>query len=455
MAIPAHHCGRSRPNAFVCPYSQTCTHSQTLSIRAAILPLLALACLIGCRSPESSEIEAPEPELETIVVDVMTVTEENWPTIVRCQGSLFSDEQSVLGTKMPGRVAEMHVDLGDQVRLGDPIVTLEEEEFLLLVQQAEAQLEQARSAVGLAMSVPLSELSPENSPPVRQERAIWDEVKRNLKRASNLIKENAMSQGEYDQIAAAERVAEARYSAALNSVREKIALIGVRTADLALAKQQLREAVIRSPFDGIVARKDVAPGSFLSAGQAVAVIVRTNPLRFRGTVPERYAQTLQVGQPIKLKIESIAEPKSTKISRISPALDQQSRALSFEANLDNDSSQPMRTGLFAEAEVTIDSEAMSMAIPDSAVIEFAGAQKVWVVVDGVATEREILCGMRRSGLREVIEGLQPGDLVLRDASQGRVAKVSVSKVDAAETISRQEKSAEQAENLRTHSQSQG
>lgn len=417
MAIPASLCGRIWPIYF-----------KHLDGSARFLVLLTLSCLIGCRTSDDVEINPiNEPEQESLVAEIMPVKLVTWPTIVRSQGSLFSDEQSVLGSKVAGRVATVHVDLGDQVKQGEPIVTLETDEFRLLVEQAEAQLEQARSAVGLAKSVPLSELSPENSPPVRQERAIWDEVKRNLKRASNLMKENAMSQGEFDQIAAAERVAEARFSAALNGVREKIALISVRIADLALAKQQLTEAVIRSPINGLVARRDVAPGTFLSAGQAVAVVVRTNPLRFRGTVPERFAQSLQVGQAVKLKIESIEQPRITSISRISPALDQQSRALAFEANLENDSMQAMRTGLFAEAEVTIDTAAQSIAIPNSAIIEFAGAEKVWIVVDGVASEREVLCGMRRGELREVVEGLQPGDLILTEASQGRVAKVSSAK----------------------------
>ena len=378
---------------------------------------------VGCETANRSSTPAMESKLETITAQVIEIQPTTWPTIIRSQGNLLSDEQSVVGSKIAGRIAIVHVDLGDTVRQGDAIVTLEQEDLRLFVEQAEAQLEQARSAVGLSKSASLSSLSPENAPPVRQERAVWDETKRNLKRASNLLKENAISSSEYDQIAAAERVAEARYAAALNGVREKIALISVRAAELSLAKQQLTEATIVSPLDGFIARRDVAPGTFLSIGQSVAVVVRTNPLRFRGSVPERYAQNLSEGQAVKLTIESITEPRKTKISRISPLLDQQSRSLAFEAEVENGSEPTLRTGLFAEAEIIIDPQATAIVVPNSAIIEFAGAQKVWKVVDNQATEHEIFCGMTRGDYREVLTGLQPGDVILADASKGRVAKV--------------------------------
>lgn len=401
--------------------------NQETGSTAQLFALIWLALLVGCRGPDAPQTKSKDRPLETITVELLKVQSSTWPRIVRSQGSLFSDEQSLIGTKIAGRISEVHVDLGDNVKQGDPIVTLDQEELRLLVQQAEAQLEQARSAVGLEKSAALNSLNPENSPPVRQERALWDEAKQNLKRATSLKSENAISPSEFDQVAAAERVAEARYSAALNSTREKIALINVRSAELALAQQQLAEAVIRSPLDGFIARRDVAPGTFLSAGQTLAMVVRTNPLRFRGTVPERFTQDLAIGQTITLKIESIQEPKTTTITRISPTLDQQSRSLAFEADVQNDATTPMRTGLFAEAELVIDPQAQAIAIPTSAIIEFAGAQKVWKVVDGIATEQEILCGMKRGEQREVIDGLQAGDLILADAGAGRVAMVIDSK----------------------------
>ena len=205
-------------------------------------------------------------------------------------------------------------------------------------------------------------------------------------------------------------------------MREKVALIGIREADLALARQRLSDATIRAPIDGYVRARQVAPGTYLSVGQPIATIVRTDPLRFRGTVPERYAQSLSVGQEVRLKIVATDQPYVTKIKRVSPSLDSQSRALVFEAEVRNPD-QSFRSGVFAEAEIVVDSDAVALVIPESALTEFAGVEKVWKVVDGVAAEQEVLAGPHRDQGREILQGLSVGDRILVRADKGRVARI--------------------------------
>ena len=386
---------------------------------------LAVACLIvtaGC-SQRGTEPEAKvDKELDTIDVETVMLELKPWPTIVRSQGSMVADEQTVVGAKVAGRVAGVQIELGDAVEAGEPMVTLDLNEFELEVVQAESQLLQARAAVGLAEGASAADLDPENAPPVRQEKAMWAESKSSLDRAQRLLGQNAVSQGEYDLALAAERAAEARHAGAINSVREKLALIGIREADLAVARQRLADATIRAPIDGYVRMRQVAPGTYVSIGQPIATIVRTDPLRFRGTVPERYAQSLSVGQEVRLKIIAIDEPYVTKIMRVSPALDAQSRALVFEADVSNPD-QRFRSGVFAEAEIVVDSGARALVIPPSALTEFAGVEKVWKVVDGVASEQEVLAGPQREPGREIVRGLTVGDQILLRADQGRVARV--------------------------------
>lgn len=367
--------------------------------------------------------ESPAEEvLESVSAEVWTVSTCPWPTFVRSQGSLYPDEESVVGAKVAGRVAEVHVDLGDRVAAGDPLVTLDREEFRLEIAQAEAQLQQTRSAVGLLADDDVEQLVPENAAPVREAKAVWEEAKSSLDRATKLRAQDAVARGEYEQAAATERVSEARFASALNSVREKIALIGVRQAELQLARQRFDDAVIAAPLDGYVQRRHVAQGNYISVGQPIAIIVRTQPLRFRGTVPERYAQLLDIGQTVRLQIESVTRSYEAEITRVSPALDQQSRALVFEAEIDN-RDHDLRTGLFVEAEVVIDPDATALIIPGSALTEFAGTQKVWKVIDGVAAEQEVLAGARRDDEREILSGLTAGDRILRDGSKGRVARI--------------------------------
>ena len=393
----------------------------TLGVLTTTLFLLA----VGCNRGEVATVKAIPAELETIDVETIVVHQQPWPTILRSQGTLDADEQSVVGSKVSGRVGQIHVDVGDIVRQGDPLVTLEREDAMLRVVQAEAQLSQSRAAVGLTDGMSVETLDPKTSPPVREAEATWDEATNALKRSARLLSQNAIAQSEYDQADALERVASARYASALNGVREKIAMISVRQAELSMAKQQLDDTIIVSPLDGYVQQRNVAPGTFVSVGQTIASIVSTDPLRFRGTIPERYAQSLRIGQEIRLQIESVSEPRNAKITRINPTLNQQSRTLAFEAEIDNHD-RVLRSGLFAEAEVEIDATAEKLVIPESALLEFAGTRKVWKVIDGVAHEKAIITGARRNGHCEVIQGLAIGEVILRNAVQGRVATVSSS-----------------------------
>jgi len=388
---------------------------------------IAMIALSGC-SDEADVAKTADKDAEKLIPELVAQTfviePQPWPTIVRCQGTLYADEDSAIGARVAGRVATVHVDLGDSVKVGDPLVTLESDEFELQVSQVEAQLNQARSAVGLTGSEVNDSLDPENSPPVRQERAIWNEAQTSLQRATSLKKQGAISQGEFDIIASAERVAEARYASAVNAVREKLSMIAVKRVELALAQQRLADAVIRAPFEGRVLNRHIAPGGYISAGAAVATLVRTDPIWFRGTLPERYASRLETGLKIAIRIASASEPLMAEVTRISPSLDLASRSLAFEAMIENRDLQ-IRAGLFASAEIVLDPNAKSLVIPESAMTDFAGAEKVWKLVDGVAQRLEIATGVRRQGYVEIVQGLSQGDQILIDASVGRVARVTV------------------------------
>ncbi|MEQ9068633.1 MAG: biotin/lipoyl-binding protein, partial [Gimesia chilikensis] len=131
---------------------------------------------MGCESNQPAPTKKTGETLPVLNVETLTVAEQTWPRIVRSQGSLFPDEEATLGIKVEGRVSEVHVDLGDVVEVGDPLITIDQEDFKLRVKQAEAQLAAVRSAVGLKPGDPLEKLVPENSPPAREKKAEWDEA---------------------------------------------------------------------------------------------------------------------------------------------------------------------------------------------------------------------------------------------------------------------------------------
>ena len=376
-------------------------------------------CHRAAMPPAAAEAKAAEPARTVLCTRAAVMA---WPRAVRVQGSLWGDEHAVIGAKVAGRVKHVDVDLGSAVAQDAVLAALEAEEFELQVRQAEAQLEQIRAKLGLKSEQDEKTLDTSKVPAVLQEEAQWNDARSKLKRAESLIARNVVSQEELQERRASAEVADARYRAALNTVEEDLALLAVHRAELGLARQKLADAVIRAPFAGTIAERNVAPGVYVNVGEPVVTLVRIDPLRFRAGVPELKATDIALEQEVRLSIEGAAEPLLARISRISPSLDTASRSLTIEADIPNAGSR-LRTGLFAEAEIIVDPQATALAVPAAAVSEFAGVEKVWLVRDGKAAEQAVRTGRRSDKFVEILDGIAEGDVIVADAGRGRAGNV--------------------------------
>ena len=376
---------------------------------------------IGChQQAESGNNAEPAPEV-AVQGTAITIEKSLWPKLVKCQGTLIADEVTTVGAKVAGRIAEVPVDLGDIACQNDVLVQLDPKEFEFLLEQAEAQLLQARSAVGLKPGDPVSGLNPDNAPPVRETRAIWDEAKKAVERIRQLSKSDAISIADIDIAESAERVASARYSSAQNGVREKIALIAVQSALRELAHQRLSEAIVRAPFKGAIESRLVATGTYVQPGQPLMSIAKTSVLRFRGSVPERFAQQLKLGMKLELSFDLSDQVRTVSITRISPSLDQVNRSLVFEAKIDNEDGK-LRSGLFSEGVIQLDPDAEAIVIPISALVRFAGVDKVWKIVGGKLKEQVVGLGRQKENLIEIRSGLAQGDVILVEGKVGKIGR---------------------------------
>lgn len=384
--------------------------------------IISITFTLGCADKaESVRAVKTERPVSTVRGEIFQVELQTWPTRVRVQGSLVADEVASIGAKVAGRVTQVHVDLGDSIETGSPMVAIDDSQFKLLVSQAEAQLQQGRSAVGLREDDPLEKLNPENAAPVREARAIWEEAEQAVRRIRRLAEQNAISETDVEVAEAAERVAAARLTSAQNGVREKLALIAAQMSQLGLAKQNLVDTVVVAPFKGKIQSRDVAVGTYVQPGQTLFTLTRLSPIRFRAAVPERYAHQLKPGQGVRLNIDLSQQEFFVTIARISPALDPLSRSLTFEALVEN-ADESLRSGLFAEGEVVLDPEAKAIVVPTSCLVRFAGVDKVWKIENETIREQVVRLGRLEEKGCEIIEGLKPGDAILLEGNDGRTGR---------------------------------
>jgi RND family efflux transporter MFP subunit len=326
---------------------------------------------------------------------------------VTAPGTLAADEQAALSFKVAGRVSEIKVDLGSRARKGQVIATLETTEFKVRLQQAEAALQQARVRLGLPPQGADDRVDPENTSLARQARALLEEAKSNRDRTIQLVNQGIQSRAELDRVESAFKVADSRYQDAIEEVRNRQAVLLQRRSELAIAQQQIVETTLYAPFDGAVRERRASLGEYLNAGAPVATIVRLHPLRLRVETPEREAQGIKAGQSVRVLVEGDQ----------SPAFQEQSRTLIIEAEVDNQNGK-LRPGSFAKAEIQTSVTSDVVMVPASAIVTFAGIQKVFSVKDNKAIEKNVVVG-RSEGDWVVVEGLEadapvvlsPGNLV--------------------------------------------
>jgi RND family efflux transporter MFP subunit len=348
---------------------------------------------------------------------------EPWPQTIRVQGSLLAFEEATIGSKLSGRVDKVEVDLGSVVRPGDRLVTLVRVELDLRAQLAEAQLRQACAAIGITPADDETKFNVLGAPGVMLEQALVTEAQNAVNRAKPLLASRAVSESEYEALVARLAAAHARFEAAKNLVGEQVSIIGVRRKELALAKQMLVDSEVVAPFAGVVGSRRVSPGEFVQAGQAIVALVRADRLRFTAGVPESRAAAIRVGQRVEIELEGREGPRIvTAISRVSPTVMQTSRSILIEADVPNPALLH-QAGLFAEAELVVEPNAQAVSVPASAVTQFAGVQKVWVVEGGVAKQQTVRTGRERDGRVEIVEGLQAGTMLVQEATEGHAGPV--------------------------------
>ena len=377
---------------------------------AALLAVSGVAC---GKDTTSASAAARAKAQESRPVRVVAAAVGPLPRTVTVTGTLAADEEVVAGFKVAGRVSEIAVDLGSPVRKGQVLARLDPTDFRLRVEQAEAAHRQVRAGLGLPRDGSGESVDPEKTALVREARAVLEEARLNRDRMAQLVEKNYIARSEVDASQSRLLVAESRYQAALEEIRNRQELLAERSSGLALARQQMADAVLSAPIDGAVRERRASVGEYLAAGAPVFGLVRNHPLRLRVAVPERDAPSVRVGQAVRVLLEGDPAVHAGRVARLSPSIQEQNRTLIVEAEVANRDGR-LRPGSFARAEIVVEADRTAVTVPAGTVVTFAGLEKVFVVKDGKAVEKRIRTG-RRSGDRvEILEGVAAGESVVAD-----------------------------------------
>ena len=379
---------------------------------AAYTALLTCLVFVGC-SNDRAESGASRTALESKQVRVIEVKELPVEETVDATGSLVAQDRAVLSAKVPGRIEAILVDMGSQVKEGDILARIEKRDYELRRLQAEAALAQARARLGLALTGEEDKAEPEKTSIVKEARAILAEATKNRDRVVKLREEGVIPDAEVETAEAAYQVAVNRYEESTHEAKNRFATLKQRQAELALAEQQLLDAEIRSPFPGIIEQRQTSPGEFLNVGAPVITVVRVDPIRARLQVSEKDAQRVRVGQNARIRVKGSDKEFVAAISRVSPVITAGNLVLQVEADVPNPYGV-LKAGSFVRSDVVVNEKASGLFVPRSAVITFAGIQKIFLIQQGKAVEKEVKLGRESAGQVEVFGPVKAGEMIVVD-----------------------------------------
>src|SRR5215831_16254571 len=390
--------------------------SYSSNLRTALLcaAALSLFAVTSCKSdyPASGKTANSDGKSQPRQVKTVKVAEMPVGETVTVNGNLTSYDQTTVGMKVPGRLQTITVDFGSVVRKGQVIAQLEPQDYKLRVQQAEAALAQARARLGLPPDGADDRVKAEDTGTVRQAKAVLDDAKLKRDRAQRLVEQGITPRAEFDTVDSDYKVALSRYQDALEEIRNRQGVLAQRRSELALAKQQLDDTVVYAPLDGVVQEKKASVGEYLAAGAPVVSVVRIDPLRLRVDVPERESHSIRMGQSVRVTVEGDPDSYLGYIKRLSPTISEQNRVLSVEADVRNNGR--LKPGAFVKAEIVTNQTNTAITVPPSALVTFAGIEKVMVVENGKAQEKTVTTGRRGDDWIEITAGVNAGDTIVLD-----------------------------------------
>lgn len=348
---------------------------------AAVLAALATLVLNACDGDAEVEAEEVVRAIKTI-----TIAQEANGQVREFAGTVVAADVSTLSFQVSGTVATVEVSLGDQVRQGQPLATLDREPFAIRLREARAN----RDA----------------------QKATREEARLDLERKQKLFERGNVA-----------RAAVEKSESTYQTTREAVAVLASKVE---LARRDYNNTILAAPFAGVVAARMVDPFVEIRSGEPVFEIEAAGDFEVTLNVPEGLIERLSVGQPVDIELPSVGE--QTFLGFVSEIGSRAEEANAFPVRaLIADPTANVRSGMTASVRFIFqsDSDDVAYLLPVTAVLPIAAEKgggsgsspptraNVFVFDEaaGVVRLREIQARNLRDNFAEVTDGVEPGDIV--------------------------------------------
>ena len=319
----------------------------------ALVLIGALSLLLKPKKPLAPVPVAPvATTIEFLPQEVITVVPSELSQNLSLSGSLKAVDQASVKARVAGDIREILVREGESVQAGQIIVKMDSTEYQAKVEQARGNLNASRAQLDIATKT------------------------RDNNRA--LLEKGFISRNAFDNAESQYAVAQANVDAARSAVD--------------IVQKLLNDTIIRAPISGMVASRSVQPGEKVSPDNRLLDILNLQKIEMEAVVPTSEIGNVALGQTVRLRVDGLDESFSGRVVRINPATQSGSRSILVYIQVANPQNK-LRSGMFAEAQLTLRSKANVLALPVSAVHKTSQGAYVYAIENGLLVKNPVTLGV--------------------------------------------------------------
>ncbi|RUM57782.1 MAG: efflux RND transporter periplasmic adaptor subunit [Persephonella sp.] len=332
--------------------------------------------------------------LKTIKVEP-TITEE----IYKVDGSVMSNNNAKVATKIMGKIKEIYVKEGDTVKDGQLLALIDTSDIDQQIREAKAGLEEIAKAKEEVLAG------------LKGAKTAYEFTKRTYERFKSLYEENAIPKQKLEEI----ETKMIGVKSKLDGLKAKLEQINAKEkqikAKLKYAQVMKGYGEIYAPFDGIVIKKMMDVGDMASPGMPI-LIIGQNKLVFYSQIDEKLFNKVNLGDELRIKITTINKEYKGKVIEKSNSIDPMNRSFSVKIEIPNDGN--LSPGMYGKIYIPVKKDE-KVLIPKSAVFKWGQLNAVYIVdKNGVLRLNFIKLGEDYGDKVEVVSGLEKGMVIIAD-----------------------------------------
>ena len=391
-----------------------------------LLGLVAIACGGAVWYSRQAKEAAPPPvttAAEIPTVSVAAASRESLAKTLTLTAEFTPFQEVDVMAKVSGYIQKIHVDVGDSVRPGQLLATIESPEMRDDLTRAGASIQRNRADLQRAADE------------VKRAESGYAMAHLTYSRLANVMKSQPglVAQQEVDDAQAKEQMAASQVAAAKSTLSTAEEQIKVSEADQTKSRTMLDYTKVVAPFDGVVTKRYADNGAMIQAGtssrsQAMPVvrISQNHLLRLVLPVPESAAGLVKPGREVEVRVPALTASLTARVSRIADKVDTTTRTMRVEVDVPNGNGK-LIPGMYAEVTLKLTGKTDALTVPTQAVKTAADGKRQVAIVSpgGVVEIRQVQTGIESATAVEVIKGLGDGELVVVGSHSQLVSGVKV------------------------------